>query len=390
MRTNKEKIATVVSLLSAASAAVSLGREAYSKYRDNFTYTASIQSDTFVFDKVMEWLNVETQTKNVQLHSSQFSGISTLYSSSSTAKVRIDGHTLYVNLEDAAPTPDGYNPNQAVRAQKLVFWCRTAAGIDALRNKMEELVVAKKRDGRKLQVYSYSSYGWNGSDMLFRDIDAVVMADGKKETVINDIETFLDNESHYARIGIPWHRGYMFYGPPGNGKTSLALALANKFKMSLYNLPLSGVTDDKQLADAISDISPNSILLLEDIDVFSKAIGREQADSGPTLAGLLNALDGVATPHGLLTIMTSNFPDVLDSALTRPGRIDLRVEFNRPTPVQIKTAFCNVYGETLDTEPRHFESMAELSNIFKVHMNDAESARLEIKGLTLAAVSVRL
>jgi len=67
--------------------------------------------------------------------------------------------------------------------------------------------------------------------------------------------------------------------------------------------------------------------LLEDVDVFHSATERDDEGSGVTLSGLLNALDGIATPRGLLTVTTTNDPSALDVAVIRPGRVDLSEQF---------------------------------------------------------------
>ena len=69
------------------------------------------------------------------------------------------------------------------------------------------------------------------------------------------------------------------------------------------------------------------MLLLEDADVFHAATVRDDNKDAVTLSGLLNALDGIATPHGLFTVLTTNRPGVLDDAVIRPGRIDLTEHF---------------------------------------------------------------
>jgi ATP-dependent 26S proteasome regulatory subunit len=94
---------------------------------------------------------------------------------------------------------------------------------------------------------------------------------------------------------------------------------------------------------------------------------------------LLNALDGVATPHGLLTFMTTNNLDTLDDALIRRGRIDKRLELKPPVRYQVEQMFNYVYSEPLGVEPKQFNSMADLSDVFKRFTTDAESARMEIK-----------
>jgi len=109
--------------------------------------------------------------------------------------------------------------------------------------------------------------------------------------------------------------------------TSIVKALANHFGMPLYYLPLGDVDKDADLMGLVTDINPRSILLLEDVDVFHAMTKRDDEKAGTTIASMLNALDGVWTPHGLITVMTTNNRDQLDDALIRAGRVDVDEEF---------------------------------------------------------------
>jgi mitochondrial chaperone BCS1 len=135
----------------------------------------------------------------------------------------------------------------------------------------------------------------------------------------------------------------LFYGPPGNGKTSSISAIAGRLKLNLYSLNLSDShIDDAQLASLVRSVRPRSILLLEDVDAAlhtreeikddkKKAESKQARDKGVTLSGVLNVLDGIVTPFGMLVMMTTNYPERLDAALVRPGRIDKKIEFTNAT-----------------------------------------------------------
>lgn len=373
----KGKVSTAVSVLSGISIAVALLRDGKSRFDSLTLYTASVDSDAFVFPSLMEWLNRETKSKMVKFVS-KYDGVKTFYDGATAAKINLNGHILSVSLErpEALKLNDGMS---FLATDTLVFRSRSREAIDELYRFLGKLTEERKLSQRDFCLYNLASYGWETRSLPYRNLDSIFLDQGVKEDLIDDLDTFFSNEEKYNNIGIPWHRGYLFYGPPGNGKSSLAAAIAHRYKMNLFNLPLSGVKDDKALSENIMRIADNSILLLEDIDIFSKSIGRTQADNGPTLAGLLNALDGVSTPHGLMTFMTTNHIDSLDPALIRPGRIDKRIELTAPTQYQVESMFEFIYGEPLNVEARAFASMAELANVFKKFTTDAESARLEIK-----------
>ncbi|EGX93580.1 mitochondrial chaperone bcs1, putative [Cordyceps militaris CM01] len=138
----------------------------------------------------------------------------------------------------------------------------------------------------------------------------------------------------YAQRGIPYRRGYLFYGRPGTGKTSLSLSVAGHFELDIYRIQISGITDDS-LKQLFEKLPGRCVVLLEDVDAIAKnravgaahAAGDASSAAGTTMSGLLNIIDGVSSQEGRILIMTTNYAARLDAALVRPGRIDVRVEF---------------------------------------------------------------
>ena len=174
---------------------------------------------------------------------------------------------------------------------------------------------------------------------------------------MEDMHRFLGDRDWYARRGVPYRRGYMFYGPPGNGKTSSIAALAGELGLNLYSLNLRDVNDSK-LSSLARDLRPRSILLLEDVDAALP--NREQegkdkdSEKGCTLSGVLNVIDGVNSPDALLVIMTTNYAERLDAALVRPGRIDYRLEFKNASRDQMVRSFRWFYPDRGDSAAEDF------------------------------------
>ena len=135
----------------------------------------------------------------------------------------------------------------------------------------------------------------------------------------------MSDEAYYVKLGIPYRRGYLFYGPPGNGKTSAVLGLATEFGMdiAILNLKSTQMSDD-DLSVALTSAPPNTLILLEDIDCV---VSDRDTEGVVTFSGLLNALDGLGSAHGQIVFMTTNHRDNLDEALIRPGRCDVQREF---------------------------------------------------------------
>lgn len=116
-------------------------------------------------------------------------------------------------------------------------------------------------------------------------------------------------------------------------------------------LPLAHAPEltDDSLKSAIEEVPDNAIVVLEDIDaLFGKNREKKVAQSPLTFSGLLNALDGVGNGNGVVFILTTNFAERLDSALTRYGRVDMRVLFSHCTGTQIKKMFERFYPDCAD------------------------------------------
>lgn len=245
--------------------------------------------------------------------------------------VSVSGHRVSVSVaRDEFPGRERIPDNWRQLTESIVFTAENVAGRNAVISMIEGLIVeryAEKGPPPLLVPYRYGG-SWNRRmDLPPRTLESVVLKAGQLEGLVEDLRSFLADEELYARWSQPWHRGYLFYGPPGTGKTSVARALANEFDLPTHYLPLGDLERDADLMGLVGSIPPKSLLLIEDVDVFHAATNREDESSKSSVASMLNALDGVWTPHGLITILTTNHRESLDPALLRAGRIDIEEEF---------------------------------------------------------------
>lgn len=220
--------------------------------------------------------------------------------------------------------------------------------------------VFNNKENSKLKVYSFNS-SWNKVEITPRNMDTVFTNGNTKENIHNQIKTFLDSKAKYTNHGINYKLSYMLHGQPGCGKTSLVKALASEFKFKLYTINLSQM-NDTSLENALLDVPENSILLLEDVDCTGNSFSDRKPTNntsnlqesavesafGTTLSGVLNVLDGIKTPDGIIIFMTTNCLDKIDSAILRKGRTDHTVELVSLDSESIKDYTFKLYGKTFD------------------------------------------
>lgn len=186
-------------------------------------------------------------------------------------------------------------------------------------------------------------------DTQKRKINTIFLPSIQKENILNNINWFLNNREWYEQRGIPWRYGYLLYGPPGNGKTTLVKCIASEFNLSLKVIQLSALEGDSSLLNKLITNKPE-VILIEDIDGYDFAQARKIENNhsidkeikllgGITLSGLLNAIDGVAPSDGRLLFLTTNYPENLDKALLRPGRIDEQILLDNASPEQAEEMF---------------------------------------------------
>ena len=207
----------------------------------------------------------------------------------------------------------------------------------------------------------------------------------QKEDLIKRLDFFKENKTWYKNRGIPYTMGLMLHGVPGCGKTSTIKAIANYTQRHIVSVPLNRIKTCKELLSIFYEEQINHmniplskrLYVLEDIDCSElKDIVRDRSsgdndqskdsdqDSGTgaaigdeetqnflnlfkgspskvggflkdkkqlTLAGILEVLDGVMEMDGRMLVITTNYPERLDAALIRPGRIDVKLKFERCT-----------------------------------------------------------
>ena len=249
----------------------------------------------------------------------------------------------------------------------------------------------------------------------------------QRDKVSKHVEFFLTRKDWYEKKGIPYTLGFMFHGDPGCGKTSSVKAIANTARRHVINLQLSEIKSKSQLRhlffndeihvyDGVKTeryVIPvhERLYMIEDIDAMGDTVlerrwkkpeapkeekkkagdawlDREQEEEFKEpidLSFLLNLLDGTLESSGRILCISSNFPERIDKALIRPGRIDMIVHFkkcNTDILKQMVTSFYDVEFDDWTTEELNYRwTPAEVNQILFRNFDKPYEAIEELKTL---------
>lgn len=171
--------------------------------------------------------------------------------------------------------------------------------------------------------------------------DVAGLEEAKEE--IKEIVDFLKTPQKFTKLGGKIPKGALLVGPPGTGKTLLAKAVAGEAAVPFFSLSGSdfvemfvgvGAARVRDLFKQAKEKAP-CIVFIDEIDAIGRSRGRGQMPGANderenTLNSLLVEMDGFATDSGVIILAATNRPDVLDSALLRPGRFDRQISIDKP------------------------------------------------------------
>jgi len=218
------------------------------------------------------------------------------------------------------------------------------------------------------------------------------------------VDFFLKNKEWYAKKGIPYQLGILLSGVPGSGKTSILRAVATKTRRHIINVNFSEIKTVTQMRDlffsqeiTVEDGDKKQVIMniphdkrlyvLEELDavgdllherLFKDETKLPVVPDQLTLGEVLSIIDGTIEFPGRIIIMTSNYPEKLDKALIRPGRIDLALNFGCANQETIHEMYQLYFDRPLQYEyalPTNL-TPAELSFILFSHFNTRDDDRV--------------
>lgn len=293
------------------------------------------------------------------------------------AKVRVGAHIVFIHhCAHGMPVAEGYSVSVFRTVALAAEECRPLKELCALAMKWR-----CDRDQRRLRARHpgrYNLFRWksNGGGCgdwhtqgykRTRPVHSVILPNGQLQAIVSDIRDFIasDTRTWYQTHGVPYRRSYLFHGPPGSGKSSTIRMIAGLFRLNACFLGFtSSDFCNQMLHDALTSLPRRALLVLEDVDVLFNELNGGKGEmmamataQALTFSGMLNALDGLISVDGIITIFTTNHIEQLDPALIRGGRVDRRFEFGHPTAVQMMALFKSFYAEASNSLAKQFADM---------------------------------
>lgn len=283
-----------------------------------------------------------------------------------------NNHQITIKVNQTKVTDDKKDTSDSTNKLKsnnnIIIESKTA-NVDLLKEYVDNISRLQKEHRKVLKIYRpiYESKKentrWDTIKVKTnKTMENTIVSEEVQLEVFEDVNWFMNNEAWYAKKGIDYKRGYILYGVPGTGKTSIIKAIANRYSLPIFSIDLGNIKSNDELTRLTNKINylvedKNYILAMEDVDRCKLFKDRGYYGGGGertkvSMSCFLNCLDGIVETHGRITILTANNFTILKSksALIRPGRIDKCVEIGCCDRDQMKRLIQNFYDKEIDIE----------------------------------------
>ncbi|KAG6328815.1 hypothetical protein ID866_10274, partial [Astraeus odoratus] len=385
---------TILSLLTSTSALRDSRRNLYSlwfSFVDTFFITAEFDANDTTFKWMLAWLSKQPSWREIRHVAVSTNALSVPRHPFPFPSLKIPTETLlpkkffylpamsrsytlwykyhWIRVIRVAEQNRGLDHKETLR---LKLFARSPKILDEILQEARQAWLETQQDSVTVYVSERENHWRCLAKRPKRPLSSIILDPGVQELLLQDAKDFLENRPWYQERGIPFRRGYLLYGTPGSGKTSVIHSIAGELCLDIYILSLSrSGLDDSSLATLLSSLPERCIVLMEDVDAaFHHGLNREAEEPPATsqneieplnglcnvlrngryiglhnspgklsLSGILNAIDGVSANEGRILFATTNKYSVLDPALCRPGRMDIHIEFHSASKYQARELF---------------------------------------------------
>lgn len=280
---------------------------------------------SFDSGKIQEYICIRFKNEICLVNAERNSGILLTRLQDTTFSEKYNEHTIYISID--------YNHDVLVSSK--------TADLDILKEYVEYIKKSLDTD-KKIKVYVPSIKNkktinkFNAEKIISWDefkikvnkkMDNIILSKRVQESFLDDIKNFVSAETEYCKLGLPYSKGCILYGPPGCGKTSIVKIIAKEYNIPIFQFNLSLIENDHVFLTLIHEmytlIDGKYIILFEDLDksnfIHFSEFGKVSFEA------LLQFIDGIIEPYGrilIITINSTDFQNKIPSSLFRPGRID--------------------------------------------------------------------
>lgn len=364
----------------------SLPRILWSLLKARFTSSVSVTStNNYQYDKVVKYLNsLDKKILNDNVLARSFGSMEVNNSiAPGQYTVRIKSG-LYLSISITDKSNRDASSTMCIESYTILL---TFFGLNRRiehKKLVDELNKSENHNRIFRKIINSESNGYLGELINKRDISTLFI--NEKERLLSVINRWTEEKEFYITHGIQYKLGILVSGEPGTGKSTLGRVIASYLNYTLVYVDLSSIDSANKLIENLTQINPESVIILEDIDCVLG--NREDEKSTPESIQLTNAilnfLDGVLSPENCIIIASTNYVDRLDPAVKRPGRFDLQLELGK---LDYKTAkeMCESFGidiGTLDIEipvnPSKLQNKIILDRKNKIYNFSDEDPRIKI------------